>query len=107
MGFGQGGEKGLTSPLERLLMELTIRAPQVPSPLPNEVKTKGHIVIPYTQGLCERIKICGRYGIQTNSKVAISSGTHWSPPKSKMLWSAKVGPYTGSNVVTFPVMMNI
>ena len=36
----------------------------------NEVKTKGHIVIPYTQGLCESIKkICGRYGIQTNIKV--------------------------------------
>ena len=35
----------------------------------NEVKTKGHIVIPYTQGLCESIKkICGRYGIQTHSK---------------------------------------
>ena len=31
-----------------------------------EVKSKGHIVIPYTQGLCESIKkICGRYGIQT------------------------------------------
>ena len=31
----------------------------------NEVKTKGHIVIPYTQGLCGRIKkTCGRYGIQ-------------------------------------------
>ena len=35
----------------------------------NEVKTKGHIVIPYTQGLCEIIKkICGRYGIQTHFK---------------------------------------
>ena len=34
-----------------------------------EVKSKGHIVIPYTQGLCERIKkICGRYGIQTHFK---------------------------------------
>ena len=32
-----------------------------------EVKSKGHIVIPYTQGLCESIKkICGRYGIQTH-----------------------------------------
>ena len=30
----------------------------------NEVKTKGHIVIHYTQGLCVSIKkICGRYGI--------------------------------------------
>ena len=34
----------------------------------NEVKTKGHIVLPYTQGLCESIKICGRYGIQTHFK---------------------------------------
>ena len=29
----------------------------------------GHIVIPYTQGLCESIKkICGRFGIQTHFK---------------------------------------
>ena len=35
------------------------------------VQSKGHIVIPYTQGLCESIKkICGRYGIQTTSRVA-------------------------------------
>ena len=35
----------------------------------NEVKTKDHIVIPYTQGLCKSIKkICGRYGIQTHFK---------------------------------------
>ena len=35
----------------------------------NEVKAKGHIVRPYTQGLCESIKkICGRYGIQTYFK---------------------------------------
>ena len=38
-------------------------------PITNEVKTKGHIVIPYTQGLCESIKkICGRCGIQTHIK---------------------------------------
>ena len=35
----------------------------------NEVKNKGHIVIPYTQGLCESIKKnCGRYDIQTHFK---------------------------------------
>ena len=34
-----------------------------------EVKNKQHIVIPYTQGLCESIKkICGRYDIQTHFK---------------------------------------
>ena len=38
-------------------------------PTTNEVKTKGHIVIPYTQGLCENIKkMCIRYGIQTYFK---------------------------------------
>ena len=38
-------------------------------PANHEVKNKGHIVIPYTQGLCESIKkICGRYGIQTHFK---------------------------------------
>ena len=35
----------------------------------NEVKTKGHIVIPYTKGLCKSIrKICSRYSIQTHFK---------------------------------------
>ena len=38
-------------------------------PTTNEVKTKGHIVIPYTQGLCESIKmVCVRFGIQTHFK---------------------------------------
>ena len=35
----------------------------------NKVKTKGFVVIPYIQGLCESIKmICGRYSIQTHFK---------------------------------------
>ena len=35
----------------------------------NKVKTKCHIVIQYTQGLCKNIKkICGRYVIQTHFK---------------------------------------
>ena len=38
-------------------------------PVTSEVKTKGHIVIPYTQGLYKSIKkICGRYSIQTHFK---------------------------------------
>ena len=38
-------------------------------PITNEVKTKGHIVIPHTQDLCENIKvICSRYGTQTHFK---------------------------------------
>ena len=38
-------------------------------PANHGVQSKGHIVILYTQGLCESIKrICGRYGIQTHFK---------------------------------------
>ena len=40
------------------------------------------------------------------SKVAAPSRTYWSPPRIKTPWSAKVGPYIGSNVLTLPVMMN-
>ena len=67
----------------------------------SEVKTKGHIVIPYTQGLYESIKkICGRYGIQTHFKGGSTIKTSWSPPRTKTLWLTKVVPYIGTNVVT-------
>ena len=76
-----------------------------PKPTTIEVKTKGHIVIPYTQGLCESIKICGGMAYRPTSKVVAPSRNYWSPPRTKNPWSAKVGPYTGSKVVTSTVMM--
>ena len=57
-------------------------------PAANEVKTKGHIVIPYTQGLSESIKICGRYGIQTVFKGSNTIRSLLVSPKDKMLLSA-------------------
>ena len=58
-------EKDSTGLPGRLMMGATT----VPSLLTMKCKLKGHIVIPYTQGLCESIKkICGRYGIQTHFK---------------------------------------
>ena len=49
-----------------------------------EVKSKGHIVIPYTQGLCESIKkICGRYGIQTHFKGGTTIKNLLVSPKDK------------------------
>ena len=60
--------KGLIGHPGKLMMGPTLRAPQVPRPLPMKSK-KGHIVTPYTQGLCESIKkTCGRYGIQAHFK---------------------------------------
>ena len=50
----------------------------------NKVKTKAHIVIPYTQGLCESIKkICGRYGIQTHFKGGSTIKNLLVSPKDK------------------------
>ena len=50
----------------------------------NEVKNKGHIVIPYTQGLCKSIKkICGRYGIQTHFKGGRTTKSLLVSPKDK------------------------
>ena len=70
-------------------------------PATNEVKNKGHIVIPYTQGLCESIKkICGRYGIQTHFKGGRTIKNLLVSPRTKTLWSTKVVPSTGTNVVT-------
>ena len=70
-------------------------------PVTNEVKNKGHIVIPYTQGLCESIKkICGIYGFKLTSKMAVPSKASWAPPRTKTLWTTKVVPSIGTNVVT-------
>ena len=53
-------------------------------PATNEVKNKGHIVIPYMQGLCESIgKICGRYGIQTHFKDVRTIKSLLVSPKDK------------------------
>ena len=53
-------------------------------PATNEVKNKGHIVIPYTQGLCESIKkICGRYGIETHFKGGRTIKSLLVSPKDK------------------------
>ena len=66
-----------------------------------EVKSKGHIVIPYTQGLCESIKkICGRYGIQTHFKGGSTIKNLLVPPRTKTLWSTKVMTSIGINVGT-------
>ena len=76
-------------------------------PVTKEVKTKGHIVTPYTQGLFESIKkICVRFVIQTYFKGSNTIRNLLVSPKDKDLWSTKVEPFIGSNVVTSHAMMN-
>ena len=61
-------------------------------PTTSDVKTKGHIVIPYTQGLCESIKkICGRYGIQTHFKGSSTMKNLLVSPKDKDPMVSKSG----------------
>ena len=58
----------------------------------NEVKTKGHIVIPYTQGLYESIKkICGRYDMQTHFKGGSTITNLLVSPKDKDPMISKSG----------------
>ena len=77
-------------------------------PTTDEIKTKGHIVIPYTQGLCESIKKnCGRYGIQTHFKGGGTIRDLLVSPKDKDPRVGKVKPYIGSNIVTSLVMINV
>ena len=61
-------------------------------PTTNEVKTKGHIIIPYPQDLCESIKkICGRYGIQTHFKGGNTIRNLLVTPKDKDSMVSKSG----------------
>ena len=77
-------------------------------PITNGVKTKGHIVIPYTQGLCESIKnICRRYGIQANFKSNSTIKNLLVSPRDKDPMVNKSGAiYWFRCVGTLPVMMN-
>ena len=62
-------EKRLNRSTSRVIDGANNHGTTAAQPVTNEVKNKGHIVVPYTQGLCESIKmICGRYGIQTHFK---------------------------------------
>ena len=77
-------------------------------PTTNEVKTKGHIILLYTQGLGESIKmICSRYAIQAHFKDYSTMKTYWSSPSTRTPWLTKVGPSIGFNVGTLHVMMNM
>ena len=62
-------EKRLIKPTSEVNGGAEVQGTSGAQPTTNEVKTKGHIVIPCTQGLGESIKkICSRYGIQNHFK---------------------------------------
>ena len=88
-------------------MGLTTRVLQVSSLLP--MKLKPRVTLLYlTHKVSVRVsrRSVGVMAYKPTSKVVVPSGTYWSPPRTKTLWSAEVGPYIGSNV-TSSMMMNI
>ena len=76
-------------------------------PTNNEVMAKGHIVIPYTQGLCKSIKmICSMYDIESHFKGNSTIKNLLVFSKDTGPWKTKVGPSTGSNVGTLHMRRN-
>ena len=64
-----GWRKRLTRPTSEVSNVANTQGTAGALPTTNEVKTKGHIAISYTQGLCKSIKkTCSMYGIQTYFK---------------------------------------
>ena len=74
---------------------------QAAQPATKEVKNKGHTVIPIHKVFAEPSKrSVVDMAFRPTSKVAEPLSTSWSPPRTKTLWSTKVVPSIGTNVVT-------
>ena len=77
-------EKRLNKSTSEVIDGANNQATTVGQAVTSEVKTKGHIVISYKQGLCESTKkICGRYGIQTHFKGGSTIKNLLVSPKDK------------------------
>ena len=77
-------EKRLNKSTSEVIEWINNQGITVAQAVTNEVKNKGHIVIPYTQGLCESLKkICGRYGIETHFKGGSTIKNLLVSPKDK------------------------
>ena len=85
-------DRSLTSLLGRFLIGLTTRAPQVPSLLPKKLKSRVTLLyLTYKVSVKVSRRSVGGMAYRPTSKVLILSGTYCSPPRTKTLWSAKVG----------------
>ena len=86
-------EKRLTKPSNVVNNVANTQGTTCALPTTNGVKTKVHVVIPYTQGLCKGIKmICSRYGIQTHFKGNSTIKNLLVSPRTRTPWKGKVGP---------------
>ena len=93
--------KDLTSLPVRLFMGLITKALQLPKLSP--VKSKLRVTLSYPRHNVF-MKAAKRsvvdMAFKATSNVALPSKTSWSPQRTKILWSTKVVPHIGTNVVT-------
>ena len=100
-------EKRLTKSLIKVSNWVDSQGNAGTQPATNDVKIKGHIVIPYTQGLCKASKRSAVGMVyRPTSKLTAPLRTYWSPTRTEIPWSTKVGPSTGSNVGASHAMMS-
>ena len=76
-------------------------APQVPNLPPMKLKTRVTLSYPTHKVFVKLSKrsVVGM-AFKPTSKLAEPLRTSWSPPRTKTLWSTKVVPSIGTNVVT-------
>ena len=73
-----------------------------------QTKNKGHITVPYEEGLSETIKnIAKKYGIEVHFRSGKTLKDELVGPKDKDHITNKVAKYTGLNVIGWSVMKNI
>ena len=85
----------------RLLMGLTTKALQLPKLPPIKSKPRVTLSFPTHKVFVKASKrSVVDMTFKSTLKVTAQSKTSWSPPRTKTLWSTKVVPYIGTNVVT-------
>ena len=97
MGFGQGGEKGLTGLPDRSMMGAT-----AVTSLPT-MECKVRVILSYpTHKVFVKVSKGSVVDMASKltSKLAEPSKTFWSPPRTKTQWSTKVMPSIGTSVGT-------
>ena len=101
IGFGQGGERDSIALPERSVMGSATQVLQLPNLSLMKLKIRVTLSYPTHKVF---VKVSKRsvvdMAFKPTSKVAGLSKASWSHPRTKTLWSTKVVPSIGTNVVT-------
>ena len=93
-------EKDSTGLPVRSMMGLTSKTPQLPNLSPMKLKIKVILSYPTHKVFVKALRSVVDMAFKPTSKMAGQSRVSWSPQRTKSLWSTKVVPSIGTNVVT-------